>query len=173
MYKIPETANTSAGIDSLLLQKNLVKILDTLESKPLFIVTSKVGESYMLNYNKNTVKVLGTKMTKSSKDTITYITKPNGGVIRIAEKKNPKNNYLTLTEESGNRAFDVVIKTLSKSTGKLDMKMSLAKEMIFMDIRDKTTTFLLNWRNSKLDMVIKNKPRTAYGASSAFDFAVQ
>lgn len=42
MYKIPQTANSSSGIDSLLLQKNLVKILDTLESKPLFVVTSKV-----------------------------------------------------------------------------------------------------------------------------------
>ena len=60
------------------------------------------------------MKALGTKMTKSSKDTITYTMKPNGGVIRLAEKKNPKNNYLTLTQENGNRAFDLAIKTLSK-----------------------------------------------------------
>lgn len=99
--------------------------------------------------------------------------KPNGGVIRLAEKRNPKNNYLTLTQENGNRAFDLAIKTLSKSTGKLDMKTSIAKEMIFIDIRDKSTTFLLNWRNSKFDMVIKNKPRTTYGTSPAFDLVVQ
>lgn len=58
-----------------MLQKNFIKILDTLESSPLFIVSSKVGESYTLSYNKYTIKALGTKMTKSAKDVITYTPK--------------------------------------------------------------------------------------------------
>lgn len=173
MYKIPWSTRSVWDIDTLLTQNSIMRALDILEQKPLLRVISKTGDVYALSPNRDTIKSLGWKMPKKATDIITYTKTADAWVIRISDKKNSKNNYITLTDRNGARTLDVNVKTISKKNGRLDMNISLAKHTFFMDIRDKSMTFLFDWKKDKLDMLIKNKARNSYDSSSSFELAIR
>ncbi len=173
IYKLPQSMSSPENIDSLMLQKNLLKSLEILEWRSFFVALSKSGEDYALGLNRDTMKMLGWKMSKKSTDIMTYTTSPDGWVIRISDKKNPRYNFFVLTEKNGTRMLDFALRNTWGKNGKFDMKGSFAKQAITLGIRDKTMLFLLDWKNGKLDMNLKNKARNSYDLTPSFDLLIQ
>ena len=171
-YKIPASATQSGNMESLVMQKNIINSLDILEKNALFTTISRTGESYTMNLNRATMKKLGWKINKKPTDIVTYTSLPNGWSIRIAEKKNPKYNFITLTEKNGVRILDMGVKSIWGKNGKLDMKMRLSQEKIYFSFKDKSASFLIDWNEGKLNTSISHISPSKYDTTPSFDIAI-
>jgi hypothetical protein len=82
------------------------------------------------------MKELGAKNITMPDSILTYTNTTGIKTIRIAEKKRQKKNYMTLTDTNGVYQFDLTVAKQSRPSTP-DMRVSIAKNIIFMKIIDK------------------------------------
>jgi hypothetical protein len=53
------------------------------------------------------------------------------------------------------------------------MKIAISKNMISVDYKDKSSSFALNWKDSKFDMHMKNTSSDPYSSYPVFDLGLR
>ena len=158
-YKLPTSLTQGSQLDPEFIQKNILNSLNILDQKPLFSVLSKQENSYTLGLNLMTLKSLGWAPYKRWADIIRYVKNQNGWVITIVDKKNPKNNSITLSNDGGKRSLDLKAVTNSLKNGKFSMKFHLSEEAIYLNLTDKYFSCILDWKDNRFNLGIVNKSK--------------
>jgi hypothetical protein len=153
-YKMPRGSYTT-DLDPREIQETLYHGLSILESYPLFSVKSKNTDgSYALKENRKTIKMLGWGTRNIGKDSLTYMNSSGSQMIRISPKKNPKNNYITLSLTDG--AYSLIGKIYERSRYSLtDVVFSLSKDIFTLRSREKNSTLSIDWKDNKLAVDMK------------------
>ncbi len=74
----------------------------------------------------------------------------------MANKKNPKRNYITLVERDGKYILNLIDKSITNGK-KSDMDMSISRDAVFMKMIDRETDMRIDWRNNILDMKVSSR----------------
>lgn len=152
-YKIPSTYNEVKWLDMATIESTIRSGLLILESRPLFATQSEKNGTYTLAANVAVLDALGLPRTQAR---INYSNIGDVKIITMANKKNPKRNYMTLVERDGKYIFNLVAKSITNGK-KSNMDMSISRDAISMKMIDRETDMLIDWRNNILDMRVSSR----------------
>jgi hypothetical protein len=152
-YQIPSQYNSSQGWDVASLQSTIRNGLIVLDTVPFFVTQSEKNGVYTLTANRAVIKTLGLPPMQSI---ITYTNQSGIKTITLANVKNPKKNYITLTENAGKYSLSLIDKSITRGK-KSNLALTLERDMMSMTMKDKETDMRIEWKNKILDMKIISK----------------